>query len=106
VILSESPQAAGITGALSAAGMDPDQVHTWFHRRRSELSGVSPALVLMTRGPVPARLVLALAQADALALSETGEITGTWPGSGVPWRIPAAAGDGPVMPKHAWEGSQ
>jgi hypothetical protein len=89
MILQEIPQAAGITGVLCAAGMDPTQVHTWFHRRRAELAWLSPALVLMTEGRAPGRVVFALAKADALELRETGALESV-----------------PVLPKHAWEGSE
>jgi hypothetical protein len=85
---AEIPQAAGITGILTAAGLDERQVHEWFHRRRVELTGLTPALVLITIvGPHAGRRVLALAQADALELRDTGEIEIT------------------ALPKHAWEGS-
>jgi hypothetical protein len=89
VILAEIPQAAGVMSVLCAAGMDSGDVHAWFHRRRGELAGVSPALALMTPGRGPGRLVLALARADALELSETGAVVSL-----------------PVLPKHAWEGSE
>lgn len=88
MILNEIPQVAGITGILCAAGLEPSQVHAWFHRRRGELAGLSPALVLMTEGRRPGQVVLALARADALELRETGQLESV-----------------PVLPKHLVEGS-
>lgn len=71
MIFREIPQAAGITGLLTAAGLPPAAVHDWFHRSRDELGGLTPALTLMVvGGPAPGRRVLALAQADMLELRE------------------------------------
>lgn len=92
MMLAEFPQAAGVTGLLTAAGLDSAGVHEWFHRRRVELAGLSPALVLATQtGRGPGNTVLALARADALELHDTGRL--------------ALIGGDVEMPKHAWEGS-
>lgn len=73
--LNEVPQAAGITGMLTAAGLCSSEVHDWFHTRRDELAGLTPALVLITIiGPNAPKRVLALAQADALELRNHGRL--------------------------------
>lgn len=89
MILTEIPQAAGITGILTAAGLTSGEVHEWFHRARPELAGLTPALALMTvNGRGAGQLVLAVARADASELRDTGCLV---------------LGRG--LPKHAWEGS-
>lgn len=65
--LAEIPQAAGITGVLSAAGMDKGAVHDWFHRPRRELAWLTPALALTETGAPSAGRVLELARSDAAA---------------------------------------
>jgi hypothetical protein len=76
MMFREIPQAAGITGILTAAGLCSGEVHEWFHTRRDELVGLTPALALMTIVAPPniARTVLALAQADALELRNHGRL--------------------------------
>lgn len=56
-------RAAGITGALAAAGVPESAISWWFSRPRRELDGHSPRSWLLTgRGEEP---VLALARQDA-----------------------------------------
>jgi hypothetical protein len=76
MIFREIPQAAGITGILTAAGLGSSEVHEWFHTRRDELVGLTPALALMTIVAPPniGRIVLSLAQADALELRNHGRL--------------------------------
>lgn len=64
---AEIPQAAGITGILTAAGMPASTVHDWFHRPRRELAWLTPAILLTEEGAAAGRRVLELARDDAAA---------------------------------------
>jgi hypothetical protein len=61
------PQAAGITGILTAAGLRSAEVHAWFRQPRRELGELAPADLVELRETVPSagRLLLELAKADA-----------------------------------------
>lgn len=67
------PQAAGITGILTEAGLPDDQVHAWFARPRRELAGLTPGVAATLPGG--GDTVLDLARADALAIS--ADLAGT-----------------------------
>lgn len=72
------PQAAGITGILSAAGLTAAEVHSWFSQPRRELRGLTPGVMLgIARvAPTAASVVLELARRDAAELRQPQE-TGT-----------------------------
>lgn len=76
--MSEIPQAAGITGILTAAGLGAAEVHAWFGQPRRELAGLAPAAVLAVRELIPGssagRVLLELAQADARNLRRERQI--------------------------------
>lgn len=65
---AQIPQAAGITGILSAAGLTDAEVHAWFGQPRRELAGLTPG-VAATLAPGGGESVLELARADAVAVS-------------------------------------
>jgi hypothetical protein len=64
-------QATGITGILTAAGLGSSEIRHWFATPRRELRDLSPAAVLELGGATAGRLVLALAQADAIDIRAT-----------------------------------
>lgn len=75
------PQAAGITGALTAAGMTSGEVHAWFTRPRQELAGLRPAFVLESPASFPGGgdRMLELARRDAAQLDAA--LPARWEGS-------------------------
>jgi hypothetical protein len=58
------PQALGITGVLTAAGMSSADVHAWFARPHRELDYVSPG-ALLKAVPTAGQAVLDVARRDA-----------------------------------------
>lgn len=62
-------QSAGITGILTAAGMDDGAIHHWFGSPRRELNDLSPLQMLELAPNTPGcqTMVLELARADAAA---------------------------------------
>lgn len=62
------PQAAGITGVLTGAGLTDAEVHAWFGQPRRELAGLTPG-VAATLAPGGGEAVLELARADAAAIT-------------------------------------
>ena len=66
------PQAAGIVGLLTAAGLGSAEVHHWFGCPRVELAGLTPGVVLsLAEDLVPGAraAVIELAEQDAVALA-------------------------------------
>lgn len=66
------PQAAGITGILTAAGLTADEVHAWFAEPRRELKDLTPGAMLelaAVEGAGAAQLVLELVKADAARIA-------------------------------------
>lgn len=65
-----NPDAAGITGLLSAAGLGEHEVHHWFSTPRRELDWLTPRNLLRLRSidPLVGRTVLELVKADIAAL--------------------------------------
>ena len=62
------PQAAGITGTLTAAGLSEDEIRRWFAQPRRELGGFTPGAALALF-PAAGSSVLELARRDAAELS-------------------------------------
>jgi hypothetical protein len=63
-----APQAAGITGILTAAGLGSSEIHGWFRMPRRELGDLSPAAALELGGE-HATPVLDLARSDAASIA-------------------------------------
>lgn len=69
------PQAVGITGVLTGAGMSAEEVHGWFNQSRQDLAGLWPAFVLGCPESFPGEpdRILELARQDASALNDRPE---------------------------------
>lgn len=65
------PQAAGITGMLTAAGLGEREVSYWFDRPRPELGGLTPSALAAAQPLCPSygQVLLDLAKDDAAEIA-------------------------------------